>query len=757
MSKTTFSQNSFNNGEISPRALGRWDHAKYANSVKLLENFLVYQLGGIMYRPGTVYVATAKTSAKDIRLIPFLFNITQAYIVEMGDKYFRYYANDGQVLSAPATPAETTTTYDAVDLFNIHYAQNADTMYLVHPSYPPRKLVRTSSTTFSITDVPFVRGPFMDKNVSATTITPSADTGTGITLTASVASFDVKHIDSLWRIKSGVVKIKTVATGGLKTTCTADVQAEPTGVAGNLGTGPAATTDWAEGAFSGYRGYPSTVTFHQQRLYYANTNTEPEKFWGSTIAAYDDFNAGTASDDDAVTFEIVADTVANIQWMLSTADGFLIGTWGGVFTAIPSSGTITASNPPNIKQDVSYGVSIHQPRRLSSFAYFIQKSLFQVREVFYNYLYNRQMSKDMNQMADHVLRDGIGAFDISHQQSPMDRIWIVRNDGQIAVLTRNSEEDVLGWSRIKTAPTKIQDSYIESIATIPVPDDDDEIWIVVRRYINGAWVRYIEYFTKEHFDYDWDPVRLDSALTYDSYKIITAATKAKPVVITSATHGFNNGDQIKIDNVVGMTELNGNIYIVANKGTNSFELTDENGDDIDGTGFTAYISDGEIRKMITSVTGLSHLEGESVSVVVDGGLPTAQQIFTVSGGAITLLEKAAVIHVGLPYIGTVQLLKLSDGSQTGGQTKMRRIYLNTLRVYRSLNMLVGQDVNNLTRVYFRPPNEALGHATPLFTGDIEHFFDTWWSKDAEIVIQQDQPFPLFILCSVLRSEVEEKN
>jgi len=149
-----------------------------------------------------------------------------------------------------------------------------------------------------------------------------------------------------------------------------------------------------------------------------------------------------------------------------------------------------------------------------------------------------------------------------------------------------------------------------------------------------------------------------------------------------------------------MTQLNGRRFLVANKTAHTFELTTLEGEDVDSTAYTAYLSGGEARKMVTAISGLGHLTGETVSVQVDGGLPAAQQLFVVTAGAITLPHKAAVVHVGLPYSGTLQLNKLSDGSVTGtGQDKQRRIFLSTLRVFKSFGLKVGLETEALDEIF----------------------------------------------------------
>ena len=714
----------------------------------------------------------------------------------------RFFANSAQVVTAPSTPLEMSTPWLVADVPYVHYAQNSDTMYLVHGSYVPYKLQRISSTLFVLNPVVFIRGPFLSSNVANVTITPSADTGVGVTLTATVPAwggstvyipgdfvtnagtmylckishtsgtfatdlaagkwvakdfFQTGHIGSSWRIKNGVVLITAYTS---KTVVTGDVQKEPAGTAGNLGTGPASTADWAEGAFSSVRGWPSTVTFHQQRLFYGCTTNQPQTFWGSSIGAYDNFNVGSTSDSDAVSFTLSSDQVLEIRWMRSTYNSLQIGTSGGTATITGASGnsTITPTSI-NVQLDTDYGSSKRMAKKSSSYVIYLQSNGYQVRELVYDYYVNRQVAGDLNLLAEHILRDGSGAVDYDRQQSPDTRLWMVRSDGQIAVLDRDREQKVMGWSRITGGLSSGQDGTFEIITILQSDNNDDQIWVIVNRVINGSVKRYVEYFSSEMFDDPWDPVRVDCSLTYDSPKTISGITAANPAVFTATSHGFADGDYVKIDNIKStgtMETINNKFYIVSDKGTHTFKLKDENGDYVSLLSLGTYISGGEARKMVTNITGLDHLEGEDVTVVCDGSLPSAQQIYTVSGGEIDLVNKAAVVIVGLPYTGKGKLLYQSDGAEGSAQTLPRRIYLATARLFKSLGFKIGQDFDHLETNYFVSPNQTLGQSPSLLTGDVELHFESWWDKQIQVCFEQDDPLPLHIESLVLRSEVESK-
>ena len=94
----TISQRSFSGGEISPSLYARVDTAKYATGLRTCRNMLVMRHGGAQNRAGSKFVSEVKDSTKDVRLIPFVFNASQTYVLEFGDLYMRV-IKDGVLLS----------------------------------------------------------------------------------------------------------------------------------------------------------------------------------------------------------------------------------------------------------------------------------------------------------------------------------------------------------------------------------------------------------------------------------------------------------------------------------------------------------------------------------------------------------------------------------------------------------------------------------------------------------------------------------
>jgi hypothetical protein len=156
--KTSQILTNFTAGVFSPRLNGRVDVAKYYNAARKIENMVVYPHGGASRRLGTVFVAETKTSANISRLIPFQFNIEQAYIIEMGHEYLRFYKDNGQITTGLAA-YEISTPYTTALIDSVRYAQNSDTMRIVNKSVAPQILTRTAHTAWTLATSTFIATP----------------------------------------------------------------------------------------------------------------------------------------------------------------------------------------------------------------------------------------------------------------------------------------------------------------------------------------------------------------------------------------------------------------------------------------------------------------------------------------------------------------------------------------------------------------------------------------------------------------------
>lgn len=184
-------QEDFSSGEVSPYFQGRVSNERYKTALKVSLNQISLLQGGVTRRPGTKFVATTKYAAKKSRNIRFEYSTTQAYLLEFGDLYTRFYRNNGRI-EVVGVPVEVVTPYLEAQLFQIKHTQSADVLYLVHPSHKPRKLIRTSNTAWTLDIIDFQDGPYLKANLApfstrstVFTLTPAAfAVGNGVALAA---------------------------------------------------------------------------------------------------------------------------------------------------------------------------------------------------------------------------------------------------------------------------------------------------------------------------------------------------------------------------------------------------------------------------------------------------------------------------------------------------------------------------------------------------------------------------------------------
>jgi len=401
------------------------------------------------------------------------------------------------------------TTYETADLAELKFAQSADVMYICHPDYVPKKLSRTGHTSWTITDVEFTNGPYLDDNTTATTFTTSAHTvGTGRSLTASVATFAATDVGRLVRFKTGFGKITAFTSTTVVTiTITKDMGSNT------------ASTDWSLGAWSDTTGYPSCVSFFEQRLVFAGTTDQPQTLFFSKSGDYenmDENRGGTIADDDAIIYTIASNQVNAIRFLSSTRT-LIVGTVGGEFS-VSGGGTDDPVTPTNIviKKQSNHGCANIDAIPVGNVTLFLQRAKRKIRELAYNFDVDGYVAPDMTILAEHISESGIKSM--SYQQEPNQLIWCVREDGRLVCLTYQREQQVVAWHQhIFGGAFSTGIAVCESIATIPTDDKEYQSWVIVKRTINGVTRRYVEYLNEFDFD-QTDNTEfnfLDSQLAYD--------------------------------------------------------------------------------------------------------------------------------------------------------------------------------------------------------------------------------------------------
>lgn len=663
MARTSPITTNFTAGELSPQLEGRVDFSKYFNGVSEFLNFSSKPHGGAIRRSGFRHVADVKTAGSTTRLIPFEFSTLQAYVIEMGNQYLRFYRNEGQIVDG--SPVEVPTPYLEAELFQVQFAQSADVLYLVHPNHEPRKLERTSHVDWALSVIDFTDGPYLDENTTETTLDPSAASGTGITITASATAginggdgFKATDVGRLVRITHASTNGYAKIVGFTSTTVvTADVIV-------NFGAATAQTT-WRLGAWSDTTGWPATVTFYEQRLVFAGPTDAPQRIDGSKIGDFENFTPGV-NDDDPISYTLAAGEVNAIRW-LNAGQLLLIGTVGGewVMQSTTSGETLSPTNV-NVRRQTTYGSANLRPQKIGNAVLFVQRAGRKLRELVFQFETDSFVAPDLTLLAEHITEGGI--TDISYQQEPDSVVWCVRADGTLLGLTYNRPQDVVGWHRhVIGGSFGSGQAVVESVAAIPTPTGtSDQLWIVVKRTVNGATVRHIE-FMEEAFDGSTaaeDAFFVDGGLTYSGAPTM-------------------------------------------------------------------------------SLSGLDHLEGETVSILADGAVVPDK---VVASGQITLPDAATKVHAGLSFTSRLKTMRIEAGAQDGtAQGKRKRIHRATVRLFRTLGLKIGTDAAKLDIVPFRTGADMMDSAPPLFSGDKRVALRGGWNTEGRVVIQQDQPLPMHVI------------
>lgn len=652
---------------------------------------------------------------------------------------------------------------------SIRYAQSADVMYFVVGGQTPvYRLERFGNATWSLEEVLFLDGPYGDTNITDTTLTPGAATGLGVTFTASSkdginggSGFSVdKDLGRLVRIKQATGSKwgwGVIAAIGDATSITVD----------HKGDNDFPTTgqkNWRLGDWSLTTGYPSVVAFNEQRLFLSGTTSEPQKFWLSKSADIENFATDdgqeNVGDSDAIDFRFAAKKVNSIRWAVPRKR-LLIGTVGQEWS-VRSDGAFLTPIDITTKPESSFGSADLEPLEARNRLLFVQRAarkLLELSSTIESDGGEGFASFDLTVLSEHVLQGGV--VEAAYQQEPDSIVWCVRSDGQVATLTYQPDQQVVGWARQRLGGLYLGGAAIaESIATIPgsnavsqLKDSTgrDEIWVIVKRTINGQTCRYIEIVEKafdETEDLPAEAVYSDSCLTYDQPVNITGISQTNPTVVTTATaHGFTAADEVTISRVIGMGELNGNSYIVGPEPSETtFTLMDLEGVSVDSRSFSDYASGGETRKKVAAIAGLSHLEGETVKIWADGAI---QQERIVSGGGVTLDSSAGCVTIGLGYTHVWKSLKLPFGARAGtGVGKVKRARSPIRLIVQSTaegTILAGPDEDRLNELILRDAAQLKDSPVSLASTEVEIPFDAGWDRDPRIILKGDAPGPCTVL------------
>lgn len=714
---------SFSGGEVTPEFWGRSDDAKYMSGLATCRNFIPLPHGPIANRSGFAYVATVKTSAKRTRLLPFVYSTTQTMVLEFGENYIRFHTQGATLLAGTGAAWSAVTAYAVGDMVNVasvnyycilahtnHTPPNAtywypipSTAYEIPSTYAEADLfdlnIVQSSDVLTIVHPNYPPAELRRLGATKWTLVPisfAADitAPTGVTATAFVgaASNNYHYV------------VTSVATDGGDQSLTSS---SATCVNNLLTTGAYNRVAWSavtgarrynvyklSNGLYGYIGQTTDVQFDDNNITADVSLTPPE--------AYDPFS-GSGNYPSAVTYfeqrRVFAGTTNKPQNIWMTRSG--------------TESNMSFSLPTRPDDAINFRVAAREANTIRHLA-------------------------------------------------PLANLILLTSAAEWRVTSINS--DAITPDSFSVLPQ----SYVGAATAPPVIVNNNLLYVAAR----GGHVREMAY-SQEGGGYATGDVSLRATHLFDTYSIteMCVAKAPYPIVwaISStgnllsltyvpeqkigawATHDTDGWFESACVVAEGAEDV---LYVVAKRTINGSTVryvermrtrlwTDAADAFFVDSGATY---DGA---PVTTITGLTWLEGETVSILADGAVHPQR---VVTGGSITLDQAASVIQVGLPIVADVKTLPLTLDIMAAGMGRPKNINRVWLRVYRSSGIFAGPSFDRLTE-YKQRTTEVYGAAPNLKTDEIEIAVAPSWQAGGHLCIRQSDPLPATIASATIEFAV----
>ncbi|VWC96004.1 gp12 [Burkholderia lata] len=768
MPRATWTQTNFNGGEWSPLTHGRVDLSKYKNGLAQCQNYVPTAQGGLTRRPGSRYVAEVKNSANPARIIPFQFSVTQAYVLEFGPNYIRFYANDGQLLNG-GVPYEISTPYAANELFQIVFAQSADTLYIAHQNHPPMKLQRFGATNWQLNTINFLDGPYLPLNTSATTLTPSGTSGT-VTVTASGtaginngAGFQSSDVGSALRIKCGAVWLwGTIASVTSTTQITWTIyqaQAPRTAVIqANCSGGSVFSYTVVDGG-AGYGAQPPTL----------GVSAPNGGSGGSQAVCYPQLTNGS-----------VSAVVASI-----TGTSY-------------NSATVTVGNPAAIPAQTTtfwrlgvWGATNGYPAAVV----FNQDRLIWAGPTQYPNRIDGSNVSDYENLApssiDGTVADN-NAISFTLNANEVNAIrWMVSDEWGLLVGTAGAEW-VLAPNNTQAVitPTNVQAKMTTSYgcaqvqalrvgkSTLFVQRTQRKLREMTYQFVISTYQAPDISLVSEHLT-KGGIKQIDVAMAPQQTLWMCRNDGTLVGIIYDKDQDLNGWHQhqmggwydaaqtlpAQVESIACIpdpTTTRDELWVLVNRNINGanhryVEVLTKYWEDGDAL-TTAVFLDASSQYSgapTTTVSGLTWLIGQTVGVLADGSVHP--DCVVSSTGSITLQRSASTVQVGLKYTSTAKTLRIEAGGADGpAQGKYKRIHRAILRFFQS----VGLTLTTATSAPaipepFRDSSMLMDNPVGLFTGDKRWSWEGSYDTDGQITWSQTDPLPSNILLLSAQLETQD--
>jgi hypothetical protein len=487
--------------------------------------------------------------------------------------------------------------------------------------------------------------------------------------------------------------------------------------------------------------YPQAVSYFEQRRVFAGTTNEPQSMWMTRSGTESDMSYSLpVKDDDRINFRVAAREANTIRHVIPLTQLILL-TSAAEWRVSPVNSDAITPTTVSVRPQSYVGASNVQPEIINNSMVYCAARGGHIRELGYSWQSNGFITGDLSIRAAHLF-DNFNIVDMCYAKSPQPLLWFVSTTGKLLGLTYVPEQQIGAWHQHDT------DGVFES-CTVVAEGNEDSLYVIVRRTINGNSVRYVERMATRQVNLLKDCFFVDAGSTYNGTNLtamtvtVTGGTSWGPadvLTITASSSLFVWPGTTDVNDAIVLTDSTGASYRLKILATSSALVATAKVDKVipvalraTPTAVWAFARD--------TVSGLSHLEGKTVSILADGAV--MPQV-VVTGGVAVLERASVVVHVGLPYESDLQTLPVALNIDAFAQGRVKNVNQAWIRVFQSSGIFVGPDANKLTEAKQRT-TEPYGSPPALKSDEVSVAMTPTWAQSGQIYIRQSDPLPLTIV------------
>ena len=794
-------QRSFSGGEVTPEFYGRIDDQKYQTGLSTCRNFLVLPHGPVANRAGTEFVRAAKIAAKKAKMIPFTYSTTQTMALEFGDGYIRFHTQGATLLAGTPTAYNGATAYvvgdlcssggvnyyciasstgnappnvtywyplpsDAyeipspyleADLFAIHYVQSADVLTLVHPGYAPRELRRQGATQWVLSTISFASSLPAPESVGVVSSGATANKYKIAYVVTAVGADEVSESASSQEAIGVALSITgiTKANPGVITTATHNLAVNDKVYNAAVG----GMTELATGYYK-VNTAPSGTTVTLKTLAGVPVDT----------TAYSTYTSGGTMAPAFMHSNLFETGCTNtLSWPPVTGASRynVYKQQGGLYGYIGQTAGLSIVDD-NIAPDLSKTPPIYETVFSGSGEYPGAVSYFEQRRCFagstnkpQNMWMTRSGTESGMSYSLPIRDDDRISFRVAAREANTIRHIVPLSS--LVLLTSAAEWMVTSVNSDAITPTSTAvkpQSYIGASNTQPLIVNNTMIYEASR----GGHIRELGY-NWQASGYVTGDLSIRAPHLFDRHTIDDMAFSKSPYPVAwfvrddgallgltympeqqiGAWHQHDTDGEF--ESVCVVSEGNDDVaYFVVKRTING--ATVRYIERMGGRWFTdledAYFVDCGLTysgASATTISGLDHLEGKTVSILGDGAVHPQQ---VVTGGVITLEQPVTLAHIGLPIVSDAVTLPLALEIAGFGQGRTKNVNQVFLRVFESSGAMVGPNGGRLI-AYKQRTTEPYGSPPELATREIQVSVSPSWGDSAQIMVRQADPLPITIV------------